>query len=33
MGSGIDPQRLSDLVGRRLSNDVPADRLLRDTDF
>ena len=32
-GSGIDPQRLPDLVGRRLSNDVPADRLLRDTDF
>lgn len=32
-GTGIEPGRLHDLVGRRLRHAVPADRLLRDSDL
>jgi N-acetylneuraminate synthase len=32
-GSGIPAARLTDLVGKRLTRDLPADTLLAETDF
>jgi N,N'-diacetyllegionaminate synthase len=32
-GTGIPPERLPGMVGRRLTRDVRADELLREEDF
>lgn len=32
-GNGISPDRMREIVGRRLSRDVPSDRLLVEEDF